>query len=45
MYNPKLNLLYFGFCICFSYDLCLYDQNDDYDAIFIEFGDVKNCEF
>jgi len=31
-----------SFYVCFGYDLCLYEQNDDYYAIFIEFGDVGN---
>ena len=34
-----------NFCICFSYELSLYDQNDGYNAIYIEFGDVGRYEW
>ena len=37
--------MFLSFCNCFSYDLCLYDQNDCQCVIFVQFGEIWNYRF
>jgi len=43
--NPHLIHCFLSFCVCFSYNYCLYDQSKCIYVIFIMIGDIWNFGF